>query len=303
MPLADYAQFEPNPSVPGGLRSSAHETIHYAQMIIDRGWYAGQRVLSEAAIERMFTNHTRGLPVYYSPWPPNDLLYPYGVDPDYAFGAWVLAENPVTQHVEEIVGAGAWGSYLWVDRRRGLTAVLITDVPPGSLASAPAALGLFDIARRQVEDAQARSLAAVRLGDQVCLSWEPAPGSDGSRIYGAPAPIDDVFKLGEAAFFGQVSEGSTVVSPFAFYAVTAAYQAFENPALVPEANALATPVRRPDLDSSGSVTLADFGILATELGNPGPDSSGDVDGDGDVDLTDFADLQRFFGAEGCPASP
>ncbi len=241
MTQADYGQFDPNPSVPGGLRSTAEETINYAQMIIDRGWYAGQRVLSDAAIEQIFSNTTRGLPVHHTPWPASHPLYPYGTDPDYGFGAWVLAESPVTQHVEEIVGAGAWGSYIWIDRRRGLTAVLITDVLPGSQASMDAALGLFDVARQQVEAAQVDSLMAAQNGSQVSLSWEPAPGAIGTRIYGAATPIRDSFDLRDATFLIEVSTESTLVPRFEHYAVTAAFDALENVALVPGSNTVPGP--------------------------------------------------------------
>jgi CubicO group peptidase (beta-lactamase class C family) len=238
MPQADYGQFAPNPSVPGGLRSSAEEIIDYAAMILARGRCGGERVLSDAAIERLFTNATRDLPVQQTPWPASHPLYPYGADPDYAFGAWVLAEHPATQHVEEIVGAGAWGSYVWIDRRRGLAAVLITDVPPGSQASMGAALGLFDVARRQVEAAQAGALAATPQGAQVRLRWEPAPGSLATRIHAAATPIRDLFDLREATLLAEVSTDSALVPRFEHYAVTAVFASLENTALVPGGNSV-----------------------------------------------------------------
>ncbi len=255
MPQTDYRQFDPNPSVPGGLRSSAEETSDYAQMIIDRGWCAGQRVLSDAAIEQLFSNATRGLPVYRTPWPASHALYPYGADPDYAFGAWVLAENPLTQHVEEIVGAGAWGSYVWIDRRRGLTAVLITDIPPGTQTSMDPALGLFDVARRQVEAAQVGSLLAAPHGTQIALSWQPAPGAIGTRIYGATTPILDLYDLRDASLLGEVSTQSAVVPRFAHYAVTAVFDSLENTALVPGGNSAAGPA--PPVPAA-----SDWGIAA-----------------------------------------
>jgi hypothetical protein len=243
MPQTDYGQFGPNPSVPGGLRSTAEESIDYAEMIIDRGWCGGERVLSDAAIEQLFTNATRDLPVYYEPWPLFHPLYPYGARPDYAFGAWVLADNPATWHVEEIVGAGAWGSYIWIDRRRGLTAVLFTDVPPGTLASMDAALGLFDVARRQADGAQAGALEATPWGAQVRLQFEPAPGSIGTRIYGAATPIRDLFDLRDATLVAEVTAGSALAPRFAHYAVTAVYAELENTALTPGGNSAAGPAQ------------------------------------------------------------
>lgn len=239
MPGADYQQFAPNPAIAGGLRSSAKETIRYAQMIVDRGWFAGERVLSDASIEQMFTNATRGLPVHATPWPASHPLYPYGVDPDYGFGTWILAENPATQHVEEIVGAGAWGSFVWIDRRRGLTAVLITDVPAGSQGALDPALGLFAIARQQVEARQSKDLAAAPEGAAVRLHWLPASGSRGSRVYGSSAAIRDVFDLRAAVLLGSTQSNELLVPAFAHYAVTSEFDALENTALVPGSNSIA----------------------------------------------------------------
>ena len=239
MPQADYGQFAPNPAVAGGLRSSAEETIDYAQMILDGGWCAGQRVLSDAAIAQLFENATRALPVNNTPWPASHPLYPYGRDPDYAFGAWVLAENPATQHVEELVGAGAWGSYVWIDRRRGIVAVLVTDVAPGTQASMDAALGLFDVARRQLEAAQAKALVVEPAGPRVALAWQPALGSLATRIYGSAAPIRDVYDLRGATLLAQDAGGTAVVPRFSHYAATAVFAALENTALVPGENSVA----------------------------------------------------------------
>lgn len=238
MPRADYLQFAPNPAVPAGLRSSANELMNFAQMVIDGGAFQGQRVLSRASVERLFTNATRGLPVEDSPWPAQHALYPYGVDPDYGFGTWILAEEPATQHVEEIVGAGAWGSFLWIDRRRALTAVLVTDVRAGSQDSTDAALGLFAIAREVVEGAQVRELSATGGEGEVRLRWKLPAGASGARVYGAQRPIRDLFDLRQATLLATVGGEETAVPGAAYYAVTATFEDFENTALVPAGNAI-----------------------------------------------------------------
>ncbi|MEM1452637.1 MAG: serine hydrolase domain-containing protein [Planctomycetota bacterium] len=240
MPQADYQQFAPNPAVAGGLRSTAVETMRFAEMVMADGMFRGERILEPSSIEELFTNRTRDLPVYGSPFPPSHPDYPYGVDPDYGFGGWVLAEHPTTQHVEEVVGAGAWGSFLWLDRRRGLSAVLITDVPPGTQRSMDAALGLFTVARAAVEAKQVSSVAAgTPAGGAVELTWTAPAGARFARVYGAQEPIRDVFDLRAADRVGRSSAGRLDVPPYPYYAVTADFRGFENEALVPGGNAIA----------------------------------------------------------------
>ncbi len=299
MPEADYGQFDPNPAVAGGMRSSALETIDFAQMIIDRGWFAGQRVLSNTAIEQMFTNHTLDLPIGSAPWPDQHPLYPYGVRPTYSFGAWVLAENPTTGHVEEIVGAGAWGSFIWIDRRRGVTAVLITDIPAGTQASIDAMLGLLDITRQQTDEHQASGLSAVVLGGQGCIRWQPGPSSTATRVYGSTTPIRNLFDLRAATLLTETATSRATVPPYDYYALTARYGALENTALTPIGNTATSPTVRPDLNHDGFVDADDFEVLAEVLGSPGPNGTGDVDRDGDSDLADVARFQQFFGVAGC----
>lgn len=241
METTDYLQFAPNPCVPGGMRSTAFDVMRYADMILDEGLVGGQRVLQPESIERFFTNHTRGLPVQTTPFPPFHPDYPYGVDPDYAFGGWVLAEHPVSQHVEEIVGAGAWGSYVWIDRRRGLSAVLITDVPAGSQSSAGAALGLFSASRAAVEELQVQSLDASTIGPEVELTWTSPAGAKSVQIVGSREPILDVFDLRAALVLGTGQGGQLTVAPFPYYAATAAFGSLQNTALIPGENSIQGP--------------------------------------------------------------
>lgn len=244
MPQSDYRQFFPNPAVAGGLRSTAGESMRYAGMVMAGGRYGGEQVLERASIEALFTNNTRDLPVYFTPFPATHPDYPYGEEPDYGFGAWVLAENPTTQHVEEIVGAGAWGSFLWLDRRRGVTAVLVTDVLPTTQASMDAALGLFSVARAAVEAKQVTDLQAlVGPAGNALLTWDAPDAATSANVFGSDEPIRDVFDLRDAELLGRTRNAFLAVPGRAHYAVTASFGGFQNEALVPDGNSIASGAR------------------------------------------------------------
>ncbi len=241
MDQSDYAQFAPNPAVGGGMRTSADDTMRFLQMVMDGGRFGGAQVLEPSSVDQLFVNHTSGLPVYGTPFPASHPGYPYGVSPDYGFGGWVLAANPVTAHVEEIVGAGAWGSFLWLDRRRDLTAVLITDVPAGSQRSIDAALGLMTVARAAVEAEQVGGLTGAPFGNRVRLTWSAPPQGTAARIFGSDEPIRDVFDLRQATFIRRTRAASAVVPAFAHYAVIAELGDHLNTAIVPGENVAERP--------------------------------------------------------------
>lgn len=238
MASTDYGQLAPNPAIASGLRGSADDLMRYAQMLLDGGTVAGRRVLSEESVEVMFTNHTRGLRVDYTPWPESHPGYPMGQAPDYAFGAWVLSEDRSSGYVEEIVGAGAWGSFLWIDRRRGLSAVLVTDVRFGSLRSLDAALGLFDIARHAVDTQQVTGLEVRREASQAKLSWSAPGGADRVRVYGSEEPLRGLRDLRSMEPIEVTSSDSARVPLLPHYAVTAVFGEHENTALIRGVNTL-----------------------------------------------------------------
>ncbi|MBL9120893.1 MAG: beta-lactamase family protein [Phycisphaerae bacterium] len=292
----DYQQFAPNPAIAGGLRSSCTEIDRFGSMVMAGGRAGRRTVLSTAAIDRLFTNATDGLPVVSAPFPESHPLYPYGQPPDYGFGAWVIAHNPVTDEVEEILGAGFWGSSLWLDRRRGISATFITDVQGFSEYAIDAALGLEEIVRNEVEAHQAKGLLTTVDDGMDELLWIPAAGSTATRVYALDEPIRDLFDLRQAVVVGEAVGGSASVAPLwpvTHYAVVAIFDGFENPAIVPGVNT------RPgnahcveDLDGNGIVGQVDLVLLLGAWSTPGP---GDVDRSGQVDAVDLAVLLAAWG--------
>lgn len=128
---SDYGLLLLNPAIAGGARSTLADYHRFLRMVQQRGLGpSGARFLSEASIEVFFTNGTRGLPAFYTPWPAS-LPTTYGQRADYGFGSWIQAQNPQTLVVEEVASPGKFGTWPWVDRKRNLRGVIFTADPAG----------------------------------------------------------------------------------------------------------------------------------------------------------------------------
>lgn len=128
---SDYGLLLLNPAVAGGARSTLADYQRFLRMVLQRGLTSsGTRYLSEASIETFFTNGTRGLPAYDTPWPAS-LPTAYGQRADYGFGSWIQAQNPQTLVVEEVSSPGKFGTWPWVDRKRNVRGVIFAADPSG----------------------------------------------------------------------------------------------------------------------------------------------------------------------------
>lgn len=145
-----------NPAVAGGITTTAVDYLKLLKMIARNGVFNGDTVLTPSSINEMFTNHTRGLPLYKTPWPIGP-FYTYGEDTlRYSFGTWVLAEHPQTNHVEELTSPGAWGSYPWVDQKRNIYGVVFTFIPViqgGYLKDIWTVLRAWELIRQEIDRA------------------------------------------------------------------------------------------------------------------------------------------------------
>jgi CubicO group peptidase (beta-lactamase class C family) len=125
----DYLMFSPNPAIGGGARATPAAYLRFLRMLAANGLAAnGTPYLSSRMLREFETNNTLGLPEHYSAWPP--FVYPYLQRPDYAFGAWILAQPPGGA-VEEVSSPGAFGTWPWLDRKRRLVGILFTASSEG----------------------------------------------------------------------------------------------------------------------------------------------------------------------------
>ncbi len=106
----------------GGLVSTAHDYIRFAQMILNNGELDGVQILGRKTVELMLSNHTGGLPL----WLP-------GPGMGFGLGFAVVLDRAVAQTSDSEGSAywgGAFGTIFWVDPQEDLAAVLLTQIRP-----------------------------------------------------------------------------------------------------------------------------------------------------------------------------
>ena len=104
-------------SAPNGSRAPVGDYDRVLEMLQHHGDFRGTRVLSEAAVDAMVTNHVEGLPIVYTPAPG---AVGYGI------GGWVEAVDG-TGATTRFSSPGLFGTLPWVDFElgyRGLMAMM-----------------------------------------------------------------------------------------------------------------------------------------------------------------------------------
>ncbi len=172
MTSASYDLFDSNPAIAGGVRCTANDYLKFLRMLLRNGIAPdGTIVMSSRSVEVFFANQTWGLPEYASPWPPSASNV-YGHRGDYGLGAWILAQPSAEAPVEEVCSPGAFGSFPWVDRKRGVCGIVFTlklNTAPGFSATQDNNLHVLALLRAELD---AKGLPAP--GPEGALTLTPA---------------------------------------------------------------------------------------------------------------------------------
>lgn len=102
-----------NPS--GGAVSTPEDYINFLSMILKRGMFAGKRILSEAAVDKMQTVQTTNIPKKYTPKTTEGF--------EYALGEWIQ-ETDGKGNSTVISCPGLFGTWPWVDKCRGYAGIV-----------------------------------------------------------------------------------------------------------------------------------------------------------------------------------
>lgn len=160
-----FDSFLPNPAVAGGIQTTGADYLEFLRMLTLNGRAAdGSPILATSSVEAFFDASGRDKPITRTPFPASSPFYPYGRQPYYSFGAWVLADNPATGEVEEVVSPGAFGTCPWIDRRRGLHGIILADVAAGSGSAVEPALEILAEMRRIYDQARPGRLRTLSIG-------------------------------------------------------------------------------------------------------------------------------------------
>lgn len=118
-----------NPRIAGGACTSPKDLMILAEFILNKGKHQGKQIISANTMEELWKDQTNKAPQLDSPYPINPKYNnPYGAQIIYyGIGTWQDIYNPNTQYQEQISGAGAFGTYFWMDRIRGLSGVVFTS--------------------------------------------------------------------------------------------------------------------------------------------------------------------------------
>ena len=104
-----------NPS--GGAVSTAADYMNFLTMILDKGMYAGKRILSEAAVAEMQTNQVKNIPKKYTPKSADGF--------DYGLGEWIQ-EKDDKGNSTTVSCPGLFGTWPYIDKCRNYACIFFT---------------------------------------------------------------------------------------------------------------------------------------------------------------------------------
>ena len=164
-----------NPRIAGGVCTSPKDIMLLAELILNRGKFQGKQLISAAVMEELWKDQTNKAPQLASPYPDKPRNNnPYAASTIYyGIGTWQDIYNPSTMYQEQISGAGAFGTYFWVDRVRGVTGVVFMSSL--SAITTPFTFQLVDAIRT----ALSVSTSTKETGVQERMGIYPNPARNG----------------------------------------------------------------------------------------------------------------------------
>lgn len=194
-----------NPHVGGGATSTAAEYARILQMLLD----GGGEVLPPDAVEAMLADQTRGATIVYTPYQALAVLVgdPSLAEIRYGIGVWREVVDSETGAGVEWASQGALGFSPWIDRARGVVAVLAVEDQLRDIY--PTYRQLKTLVRDALDTATA--VAEAPAGETGLALW-PNPARDRMTVGtgGSPGTVRLVDVLGREVARREIGGGGPV---------------------------------------------------------------------------------------------
>lgn len=215
MPSTTYTLTTPtNPRIAGGCESNAIDFARFMEMLRRKGVALnGNRVLSESAVNAMFTRQTANpIPIVQSP-----ILISSTDAADYGVGVW-LDKRDQGGKLLGAIAAGARGFASWIDFDDGMVGVFATDTTRSSEIQP-----LFDLIRTAAEAAVRNPLCPADLDynglvldndfTRFALAYDITDCTDPDMPAGCPADLNRDTTVDDADFAIFVTAYDRLVCP------------------------------------------------------------------------------------------
>ncbi|WP_291033717.1 serine hydrolase [Dyadobacter sp. 50-39] len=118
-----------NPIIAGGVHTTAADYLRFLEMLVNRGTYNGNRVLSESAIGTMLSDQTEDAKITGTPYVTN----PFSTTPQrpvrYGVGNWLDVVD-ADGRVLESSSPGLFGTHPWQDSKHQIAGIIFTQTTP-----------------------------------------------------------------------------------------------------------------------------------------------------------------------------
>lgn len=113
-----------NPRISGGVYSNAYEYANFLQMLINKGEFNGNRILSEKSVYEFHKDQTNGAKLLFSPHSKYTYLSDGKTEFKYGIGNWREQSINEPENDFESSSQGAFGFSPWIDYKRNMVGVL-----------------------------------------------------------------------------------------------------------------------------------------------------------------------------------
>lgn len=186
-----------NPRVAGGLVSTPSDIMKLARFILRNGKNdLGVQIVDSIWMQELWKDQTNKARVIASPYPYSPPFNnPYGADTiRYGIGTWLDIYNTSENFQEQISGAGAFGSVMWVNRCNNTCGVVFTYAIYGNVW--PITFQIIDVVNTIYPNQCYQIIGVIELNNHFPgMNIYPNPTQSQLTIFNLPTDFSEVVSI------------------------------------------------------------------------------------------------------------